>query len=530
MTEKRESALMPVLMTVLVVVVIGVGTVFLAKSLDLPRKMFRKTRGLSEGYRHVSPKELPIARGPDATIALSQISILRQMFEEKRFGELNAALDKYQKAFEADYTREFALYDAYQIFQVPKPNYEPLLAQWIDQYPGDYQPYLAAAFYYYSKGWESRGKKFIANTTDAQIQGLHRNHSMAKERVARALEIHPRLMLAHNLLIGIHNASGSAYDEKRAIDKAIALFPQSYIIRSTAMWALQPRWGGSYQKMWSVAAEAQAYARQYPVLSALFGKVYQEKAHTCDLNEQYALALEDINKAIAYGDRSEFYHARAKIHGYDLHDYEAALEDIDYAIELRPTEYSYHLDRVRFYFAEKSFEKALDGLKTIDAIWPGNASAADWRSWASRELNQRGKRQFKTQPFDALGLFDLSLSFKRNNPEAHKWKAYTYLGINQPDAAVESLKKAIEAAPHDYATLQSAVVLLRMNGQSDAALNYINAFLASNPDHADALALRSTFFINSDRKRCLADLQKACVLGSRKACQQYENWNGRRKK
>lgn len=521
---------MPILMTILIVVVIGVGTVFLAKSLDLPRRMFRETRGLSEGYPHISPKELPIARGPDATIALSQISTLRQMFEEKRFQALNAALDKYQRAFEADYTREFALYDAYQIFQVGAPNYGALLAQWIDQYPGDYQPYLAAAYYYCWKGWESRGEDTISNTTDAQIEGMHRNHSIAKERLARAMEIHPGLMLAHNLLISIHNTSGSDDDEKRAIDKAIALFPQSYIIRSTAMWALQPRWGGSYQKMWSVAAQAQAYASQYPILSALFGKVYQEKAHTYDLNEQYALALEAINKAIEYGDRSAFYHQRAKIHGYDLHDYEAALEDIDYAIELRPSKYSYHLDRVKFCFAVKSFEKALGGLKTIDAIWPGYSSTADWRSWASKELNKRGKRQFKTQPFEALRLFDLSLSFTRNNPEAQKWKAYTYLVLKQPGAAVGSLKKAIEAAPYDFGTLQIAVMLLRTNGQNAAALNHINAFLASNPDHADALVLRSTFFINSDRKRYLADLQKACMLGSRKACQRFENGNQRRKK
>lgn len=529
MAKKETSALLALAMTLCVITLIAGGSFVAIKHFDVPLRIKRMFQG-SHMYPELPGVNTPVSRIPDETIETAQLAKLNHWFENEQFDRLNRALDQYQKEYEHNYKREFAVKDAYQIFESTPSQYEKLLKKWINDYPQHYQPYLAAAHFHYSKGWDSRGEDTRKNTTDEQFEGMYHNHAIAKERLHSALNINQRLLLAHNILIGIENTGGSDGDEHRAVKNAITSFPRSYIIRATAMWAYQPRWGGSYQQMREVASDAQIHADQYPVLTALFGHIYRERSYTYRINDEHENALEMINKAIAFGDRCEFYYDRSKIYAYDLKNYDKALEDITYAIHLRPTIFGHHYEHLKHCFATKAYDKAIEQVETIKAIWQDSSQTDKWCSWAAAELNHRGMQIFKTKPNQALELFNTSLLFKPNNPETLRWIGYTQLGAKKTESGIDSLINSIEHDPRNFNHLSTAIMILRTKGQSDTALKHLNAFLELEPNHADALVMRSTFFINSDRERCLADLQKACTLGNEKACKSYQRLNKGRTK
>lgn len=67
-------------------------------------------------------------------------------------------------------------------------------------------------------------------------------------------------MIAYDTLIGIYNGNGEDRLENRVIEKAAELFPYSFLIKASALWAKEPRWGGSYEQMESLAKESEEFS------------------------------------------------------------------------------------------------------------------------------------------------------------------------------------------------------------------------------------------------------------------------------
>jgi tetratricopeptide (TPR) repeat protein len=525
---KETSAITALIMTFVIIGVIIAGGLFAVKFLRLNFNSSRKFT-VPQAQAPMTPsEELPVARGPVPTIAVARMAELRRWLEEERFQQLNSVLDEYQKAFEQDYTREFVLSDAYHAYSVTMPAYAALFDKWIAAYPQAYQPYLAAAHYYYARGWQSRGFKWRKDTTDEQINGMHINFSIAAKHLAAALKINPSLMPAYHILIGIHNANGEDQAEQAAIDKGVALFPYSYILWSTALWAREPRWGGSYRQMAQMAGEAQTYARQYPLLTALYGAAFSDLGRVYENRQAYDQALESFNRAISFGDEDDFYLERAGLYAFKLKDYTRALEDINHAIILRPTSSDSFLQRAKIYFAQGAYNQALDDLRAVDAIRPEDPSTHEWRTWASNQLNRQGHRLFKTDLEGALEKYQLSSSFDRKNHETLYWRGVARYKMQNYAEALTDFKECIAVDPSYFNAYLMLDYLLSRDGQWDAIIGYWNAFLKVDPNNAEAYFQRSgTHYHNHNLPQAKADLQKACDLGSRKACRQYQEVKNR---
>ena len=529
MNDKRDSVWVPIVLTVVIIGAISLGAGFLATSYDLPRYLFNKVLGAGENAPEVEPKNRPIFRGPDATIEPSRMTALRELMEAEQFDTLNVTLVEYQEAFEEDPGRDIALYDAYQSFYVTLPHYEVLLEKWIDTHPEDYQPYLAAGHYYYARGWQSRGFKWRRDTSEEQINGMVSNFATAKDRLNTALEINPNLMLAYNILIGVHNAGGSDHEEDQTTETALSRFPASFIIRSTAAWANQPRWGGSYREMWRIANQAEAYAGDHPILTSLYGAIFYDQGRVFESKQEYGKALEMYTKAMTYGDRDQFYRERAELYAFKLKDPDRAYEDIEYAISLRPTRSKNYLARVKIHFSQKDYSAALDDLTILDELFPEDPATMRWCDWASRKLNGRGhKRGQKADLNEALKFYELALSFNEDNHESHFWHGVTNLKLEHYEDAVTDFQKCIDIDPHYFEAYRALDYILAKDRQWDAILSYWDAFIQLEPDHAEAYLERSgTHYHNKNLEQAMADLQKACELGNQKACQQYAKRQGK---
>ncbi len=523
--RERNATVVALMLTVGIIAVIVGGTVFAVKELGLPRFFSRlSSTESSPGRPQASANNLPVFRGPDETIDMARMIQLRQWLREGRFEALNEALDRYQQAFMADYTREFALYDAYQSFEVPPANDEARLKNWIDAFPGSYEPHLAAAHYYYARGWQSRGFDWIKNTTAKQIQGMHLNFAKAREEARAALKINPDLMPAYNILIGIQKAEGDDASERQTIRKAMARFPYSYVLRSSAQWASEPRWGGSYALMWRLANAADSYAKKYPVLTALHGAAFYDLARRYEYQKSYPKALTAINRAISFGDRSMYYAERADIYAFGFKDYVHARKDAAHAISLRPTASGRYLTQAKIFFAQEAYDDALRDLKTIDAFQPADPYTHQWRQWASWRLANRGNKLFRSDQLKgALKWYRLALAFDADNSKTRYWLGVANFRLNRIDQAAAAFKTCIQMDRHDFKAYQMLDYSLGRRQQWDEILHYWNAFLKLEPNRAEAYFERSgTYYRKHDLRRAKADLQKACNLGCKEACQVYE--------
>ncbi|MBI9083691.1 MAG: tetratricopeptide repeat protein [Desulfobacterales bacterium] len=462
---------------------------------------------------------LPISRNPAPSIQIERVAEIRQMLKDGREIELNAALDSYQKAFEGNHALDTAVCDAFYVFDTPQTSYEGLLSQWAERFPTLYQPHLAMAVYYHAVGWDKRGARSAADTPKAAMAEMEYYLSMTEERLTEALRINPNLVLGHSLLISIYNAMGKDAEENEAIEKACALFPDSFQIGVAAVWAKQPRWGGSYAAMEKLAKRMENAAVRNPHLTALYGFVYFDQANILARNEKFKAALALYEKAMTFGDACDFYLARAKLFHYHLKDDESALVDAERCIALRPTVDRGYRMKSRILFALEDFEGALETLWTAASLRPGDTETTEWKQWAYKSLFHKGHNAFKEDRQAAITYYSFAIEIDGEQFEPLYWRGVAYLKEEQWDEARWDFDKAIELNPTHFESVRLIDAVLAREKQWETIIGYWDRFLEYEPEHAEAYLERSgAHYHNGDRESAVSDLHTACDLGNRKAC------------
>ena len=529
MDQKKEGISHPLLTTLLMIAVTLGLSVIVARQFRPQleclwpiRTNFRQAPSEDRYTAAPDPGNLPVSRGPSDTIGLDRMLALRRLLESGRFEALNTELASYQNSLEEDPLRESKLFNAYNALAITDPRYEELIHKWIDAFPGHYQPHLVMGKYYYAKGWQSRGTKWRKETPDEQIEAMHRYFSKSEQHLKQALIIHPNLIVAYNTLIGIYNTDGDPESENSIIAKSMELFPYSYQIGSTASWAKQPRWGGSYAEMGRLAKAAEDHADANPRLTLLYGFIYYDQGRVLVRNKKYREAKALFEKALTYGDCPSFYYEIARVSFFDLKDYNAALASINKCIELGPPASDNYLIRARIYFQSEVYTASMENLTSAATIDPWDEDVRQWRQWASKNLLNQGHRLFKTDLHLAIQKYTLSLEFDPANYESCYWKGVANYRLKALDAALSDFISAIDLNPQHFVSYRMIDTVLARNGRWDEIIGYWNLFLEHKPDHAGAYYERSgTYYHKGDLKSALADLEQACRSGSRDACRQY---------
>lgn len=243
---------------------------------------------------------------------------------------------EYQLRLEADFHNEYYIWDAYDSFQIPDPSLEMLFDEWIEQVPQSWAAYAARAQYYEAWAGFSRGDKWISETTTEQIEAMTKYLLKAQQDAEKALEINPKAIICYGILMGIAGLVGSDEQEEAYFMKALKQCPYCFIIRTTRITGLTPRWGGSYEEMNDFASECERFLPQNPRLAVLRGYVYWDKARSLrETPEAKKMKIELYSKALSYGDHWRFYLDRGLVFS-DQEEYSKALEDLNKSIGLRP--------------------------------------------------------------------------------------------------------------------------------------------------------------------------------------------------
>ncbi|MBP1747401.1 MAG: hypothetical protein H6Q54_2016 [Deltaproteobacteria bacterium] len=523
MAEKVRGILQSVFLTIVVVGVIVFLAIIIVKHFGTLFEPLRSLLGPKVYEVTKASKNLPISKVPDETIEVGQMVELRRMLQHEQLEELNVILDEYQNLFEKDPRNEYKVHDAYRAFDLTVPSYEDFFKKWINASPDKCQPYLAIAQYYYARGWEKRGYKWAKETQEEQFKGMRFYFSKAEENLKVALKINPNLIVGYHILIGIHNANGDDAAEDSTIEKASALFPHSFLIKSDSLWAKEPRWGGSYVIMEEIAKKAEKYCDINPKLFALYGFIYCDQAKNLRRNKRYEEATDLFTKAISFGDHWTFYNERADVYHFHLKEYDRALEDINRSIKLRPTiDRSYRM-RSRIYFAKANYTDSIENLHAAEMVRPGDPETKEWREWASKSLLNKGHRLFKTDLHGAIENYSLSVKFGDQNFETYYWRGMAFYRLENFKSALPDLELAIEMNPRHFESYRMVDYILAKDQQWGRIISHWNKFLELEPDHAGAYLERAgAHHHNKDFENALADLKKSCELGNQEACKRYK--------
>ncbi|UCD79725.1 MAG: tetratricopeptide repeat protein [Desulfobacterales bacterium] len=515
--------------TAITIAVIGMSVVGFNKLVGNPFEILGSLKSNGTGLYKVTlaSENLPVSNEPQNTITINQFGELREYFENRQFEALNAIFEEYQEAFENNSSNEYKLYDAYQVFSTTLPSYEDLFDDWLEHSAGHYIPYLARAHYYNTNGWESRGYGWAKDTSDEQFSKMRLYFQKAHDDVEIALSINQNLLPAYMILIGICNATADKEGEEEAIRNALQLFPESFLVRSQYMHAIQPRWGGSYSQMEYFAKQAEEYSDVNSHLPFLYGYIYCDQAKIFAGKKQYKEAVELYTKAMAYGDFWYFYEERASAY-YHLEELDKALDDVEQSIYLRPTiDRSYRL-RSKISFRKGDIESALADLHTAQLLKPADSATQRWKEWAAKNYLNQGHKVFKNDLNLAVEKYNIAAGFDPEAAEIYYWRGVAYYRLKQFEHALEDLETSIELNPHHFDSYLVMDYVLLENKEWDKIIRYWDQFLLLEPGHDRAYLERAgTYYHNQEYAKSLADLKAACDLGNEEGCKRYDTYKNK---
>jgi tetratricopeptide (TPR) repeat protein len=480
-----------------------------------PHKLFRPT---------MNAEHLPVVKEPVKSLTIEQMEEIRTLFKDERFGALSVMMDKYQSAFEADPADEFLINGFLKMFAGADPDYERLLLKWKETFPYNYQPYLALAQYYYSQGWESRGSRFAAETSSEQFQQMEDCFQKAEENIEKALKMKPKLMPAYCMLISMYDASRPEQEENVLIQRALELFPHSFLVWSKCIIAKKPRWGGSYDQMQSLAKAAEQFSKANPNLTKLYGFIYADQSWYLKQAKQYSKAIDLLRDALAFGERSSLHQEIAEIYYYNLEDYPQALEECNEAIRFGLSA-EYYLLRSKIYYKLEDYERSLNDLETANRVYPFYDESKEWAQWAGRDLMLQGHKKYKAQHVRAaIGLFNLSLKFNDRDYETFHWRGKAFFDKGDAGSALKDFEQALALNPRDFHSISMIDYIANSERQFDYSIGYWDRFLKLEPKHDKAYLGRArAYYYKGDFGSCLKDLNQSCRLGNREACSRINN-------
>lgn len=167
------------------------------------------------------------------------------------------------------------------------------------------------------------------------------------------------------------------------------------------------------------------------------------------------------------------YANRGTVH-LQLGEADRALEDFSRSIEYGPEDPSNFLKRASAYFSLQDFPRAKADYSTVLQLDPQNLEARRSRAVVSimgRELD------------DALADWQWLAREQPSLHEPHYFQGVLHLGRREYADAAVHLEEALRLKPGDPNTQIAQAMLLRWQGQPEAALDIINAVLARKPSN-----------------------------------------------
>ncbi len=162
------------------------------------------------------------------------------------------------------------------VADVSDPVFESRLNEWAAQNKSDAIPLLVRAQYYYAMGWFDRGDHFVKDTQADHLAKFSDYMTNALADIDAAMSLNDRIPFSYYLQLRVLHASGPSEKFDRAFDEAIAKYPDYYALYDVALGTLDPRWGGTIEKMYAFVDRYAGHAPQFSPLKLLYLSFYRD--------------------------------------------------------------------------------------------------------------------------------------------------------------------------------------------------------------------------------------------------------------
>lgn len=449
---------------------------------------------------------------------------IRRLLSEGDFEQLNRVLERLRVNAATDLQTEQVLLSAYGAFEGGEA-YEPLIDSWIEQYPANYQPYTARAYFYYRLGWAARGTSWASETKDEQLEEMRRYFGQASADVSTALTLDANTIIPYYILIGITSTQVAIEERDAVLQKALKVNPASYILRDRYLKFRTPRWGGSYKEMEDFINESMRYASSNPNLQMLAGLPYADAADMQEIIKKRTVADELYTKALTFGENHEILMKRAR-NRKKMKDYEAALADIERALELYADDEEYYYHRADIYTELGKNEKAIPDIEMAYLLAPNKEYILKFIDWfSSRLISEAYELKNSKQYSLALNYLNTVVHLKPSDAEGYYWRSRILIDQNKREQALQDLVAAInlEKGKIEYYLLIDW--LLTKSSEWGRVIEYWNEFIAHNPDNGRAYVERGgAYFRKGDIEAAVADAKISADMGNPEGLEAYEKY------
>ena len=434
---------------------------------------------------------------------------LRGLLRSRHFVELNKKIASLQAQFEADYHKEYWMNAAMGAFGVADPSLEPLLNEWIAAMPDAFAPWAARGEYMLSTGWVARGAAYAHDTSAEQFQRMAQAHQRAQADLEEALALKPKLVVAYGGLIRIGMANSMPDGQLRHwLDQALAICPECFQVRAIYLYALCPRWGGSYAQMDRFATEAMSQTSNTRT-RFLLGFIEEDQCNQARNDNKYAEALTACDRAVARGDYWEFFEQRGAVRSR-MESHEGALADFNHALQLSPQKPDLLVRRAYVLTDIKQWDRAEKDLVLARRLNPHAHDLPDatqylvkWLLYQAAQLEEQGSRAGLTN------LYEQALRLDPGNREALASQQRARSGAARGRPAPSDTFEAHKQADDELAA----------QGQFPVIANMWNDFLQRHPYEARAYQERGGTYTHLGQiGPALRDFDRACQLGLQEGC------------
>jgi len=243
-----------------------------------------------------------------------------------------AALNRHYAAIQARYDKgsisDEGLRAAFRHFYDSSPELAPRYESWVREMPNSYVAHLARAIYYVRVGEESRGDRFIAYTSDAQLDGMEAAFAMASRELQNSLFLERRPLLSVFYELDIGKFDGDAARNRQLLEASLAIDPKNFIVREMYMQTLTTAWGGSTDEMKAFVTECRRAGLSAAHIKKMESMVPADEAWIDEFrNENYKrAAAEYLEAARVSGEEGCLYCAgRAFVKANDFPDADRVL-------------------------------------------------------------------------------------------------------------------------------------------------------------------------------------------------------------
>lgn len=132
------------------------------------------------------------------------------------------------------------------------PGFERSLSDWVDHAPLNPLPHLIRAQYYLDLAWHRRGHRFSYETDKTAQAAFSSILRKGAEDIHFALILDPQSAYGLYLRLHILRGDGATKALGKALQEAVAIYPDFMPSYGVALSSLQPKWGGDLNQMYAL--------------------------------------------------------------------------------------------------------------------------------------------------------------------------------------------------------------------------------------------------------------------------------------